>query len=489
MELPPTDVRFVHTPLNFKNREIRLLTIEPSSDPESPIQITIKHIDFSDHVHALNRYQENRARLQARKPWNTDWRSDALYNEFFKGTLRFIALSYTWGPEFPAQDILITSPESRGWLSVRQNLYDFLKIRRACESAWFWIDQICINQGKDDEKTHQVNQMAEIYSAAVVEVWLSSEFEGSNELMDLMVRESTFWTQERWPKLSVNKQEFSTYIPSLRSLLRIPYWSRLWITQEIVLGKVVNIRIGSRTLPWDTFYSGWERVNTAWGRLDHSLKGANQFDAQMRIRAIDGGRGQAFDEDWWSIWYRIRGSECSDLRDQVFGTMGMLHPSFRILPDYSMRPEDVLLMILPKIVGSILATSKLGWFGLPCVEGLSRADQIQCMRTVRSWRDALENDVHKISRRTVRRHLLEILLSLDPPKFGLRTGKVCQLKYRMWYMMEGGYDVRSMFRQLGQRLWMHFRPIKEKQAEPFTDDSLFAEPDVCSLSMADSEVS
>ena len=36
---------------------------------------------------------------------------------------------------------------------------------------------------------------------------------------------------------------------------------------------------------------------------------------------------------------------------------------------------------------------------------------------------------------------------------------------------------------------MHFRPAKEKQAEPFTDDSLFAESDVYSLSIADSGTS
>ncbi|RYN47675.1 hypothetical protein AA0114_g7519 [Alternaria tenuissima] len=488
MELPPTDVRFTHTPLNFKHKEIRILTIEPSSDPESPIQITIKHIDFSDHVHALTYYQEEKAKLQARDLWDDYWRSDALYNEFFKETLRFIALSYTWGPEFPAQDILVTSPECQGWLSVRQNLYDFLKTRRACGSAWFWIDQICINQGKDDEKTHQVNQMAEIYSAAVVEVWLSSEFEGSNELIDLIVRESTLSTQEPRPMLSVNKQGFRTYVPSLRHLLRIPYWSRLWITQEIVLGKVVDIRIGSKTLPWDTFYSGWKRVNDAWGSLDRSFKGTKEANAQIRIRAIDDGREQEID-DYWSIWYRIRGSECSDLRDQVFGTMGMLDPSFRILPDYSMRPEDILLMILPKIVRSIQASNKLYWDDSRSVEEWNRMDQISCMQTVQCWMEILQSDAHRIRPRLVRHHLFNILLPLDAPKSGYKVVKGCLLKYRWWYHVTEGSHLRMMLWRLRQRRWMHFRPAKEKQAEPFTDDSLFAESDVYSLSIADSGTS
>jgi hypothetical protein len=447
MELPPTDVRFTHTPLNYKNREIRLLTIDPSSDPGSPIQITIKHIDFSGHVHALTSYQDEKAILRAQGYPLSEWRSEARYNKFFKETLRFVALSYTWGPEFPAQDILVASPECRGWLSVRQNLYDFLVVRRTCGSTWFWIDQICINQGKDDEKTHQVNQMAEIYSVAAVEVWLGSEFEGSNELVDLIVRESVRPTLRTHLELSVDNQGFSTHIPCLRRLLCNPYWSRLWVTQEIVLGKVVNIRVGSKILSWETFYSGWSRVTDAWNTLESLSKGSDVSNARTRISEIRRAQNVRC-EDWLDIYYLIRGTECSDLRDKVFGTTGMVHPSLRITPDYSMQPEEVLLMLLPKIVEGEYNSMMSHWNSS---KSMGRLEQTQCIRTARRWMESLEHDVHKISRRSVRHHLLNSLLTLDPPKFGCKTGKVCLLKYRVWYTMEGGYNVRSMFRQLGQR--------------------------------------
>ncbi|KAI4945501.1 hypothetical protein J4E91_007843 [Alternaria rosae] len=189
MEITPRNVRFTHTPLNLKSREIRLLTIERSSKSSSPIQITLKHVELSGHINALTRYREEVARLES-IGWVKKARREAIYDKMFHGTFDFIALSYTWGSELPVQDIFVTSPECRGWLSVRQNLYDFLKTRRGCDSAWFWIDQICINQGQNDEKAHQVNQMADIYSVAAVEVWLGSGFEGSDEFMDLILRES-----------------------------------------------------------------------------------------------------------------------------------------------------------------------------------------------------------------------------------------------------------------------------------------------------------
>lgn len=490
MEMPPIDVRFTYSPLNFKHKEIRILTIEPSSDPEGPIQVTIKHIDFSSHVDAFTRYQEEKNRLKARNPQATDWRSEALYTEFFKETLRFIALSYTWGPEFPAQDIVVTSPECRGWFSVRKNLYDFLKTRRDCVPAWFWIDQICIDQGKNDEKTHQVNQMAELYSVAAVEIWLSSEFEGSDELMDLIAREGIPTTQKPVPKLSVDKRGLSTYILSLHRFLCSPYWSRLWITQEIVLSKIVNIRVGSKILPWDTLFRGWIRVNTAWWSLDRTPKSKTEFDARLRILTINAARLGGYD-DWEKIWHIIRGSKCSDNRDQVFGSMGMIHPSLRILADYSMRPQDILLMLLPRIVESAYAQRRLYSDSPLDSKSLNRSEQRSCMHLTRSWVEVLENDVYEINRRSVRHHLLTILLSLNPPKFGCSILEVWLLKYRLGYMIGEGYSLGLMLKRLKPKrsrrpLLVRFSSTKEQNDKPFTcPDSLFEASDKYSLSFAD----
>lgn len=85
------------------------------------------------------------------------------------------ALSYVWGPELPAHNILIDGSLK----SIRQNLYDFLQTYSAhprIASEYIWIDQICIDQQSLEEKGHQVQRMAHIFSHALnVIVWFGKE--------------------------------------------------------------------------------------------------------------------------------------------------------------------------------------------------------------------------------------------------------------------------------------------------------------------------
>ena len=441
MELPPKHIRFTHTPLNFKNKEIRLITIQPSPDPSSPIQIALKKVDFSGHSNAIANYHEEVAELiELSMVERLDVRTQymATYNTFLQGmSFGFRALSYTWGPELPAQDILVTSPECHGWLSVRQNLYEFLKIKRDWLSvrqtvdeflevgqdlgqfpetgqklapAVFWIDQICINQGMNDEKAHQVYQMADIYSAAsVVEAWLGPEFEGSDKLVDLIVCESYLSRQFPPPKLSVSEQKMREYVPSLRHFLRLPYWPRLWITQEIVLGRVVHIRIGSRTLLWDTFYQGWLRLERAWECLDKigKDKELEHEDGRLscRIHEIDMNRGASL-KSWLSIGKSlVRGLECSNVRDRVFGMMGMLEPSLRVFPDYSMHPQEILLEILNKEFADVSARVSAD----PNEDEPMWSIRDHCFKVAAQWLPQLEDNEHKINLRKVVRHIFSIV--------------------------------------------------------------------------------
>jgi hypothetical protein len=85
------------------------------------------------------------------------------------------ALSYTWGPELPAYEILINGQV----FVVRENLYQFLKTIKAQgldNPIHIWIDQICINQDDIAERAQQVSLMTEIYEGGLeVIVWLGIE--------------------------------------------------------------------------------------------------------------------------------------------------------------------------------------------------------------------------------------------------------------------------------------------------------------------------
>src|SRR5436190_945066 len=93
---------------------------------------------------------------------------------------RFIALSYTWGPEHPKQFISI----DEGSFEIRQNLWRLLSASEALDpgdprhhmpnglecgalkASFPWIDQICIDQSQVAERSHQVHLVGEIYRRA-----------------------------------------------------------------------------------------------------------------------------------------------------------------------------------------------------------------------------------------------------------------------------------------------------------------------------------
>ena len=223
-----------------------------------------------------------------------------------------------------------------------------------------------------------------------------------------------YFAQSSSPTLSVGgrempEREMRSFIPFLRQFILLPYWSRLWITQEIVLGRFVQLRIGSKTLSWDTFYSGWYRLWTAWNRLPNKEKhDLETKKLSSRIHAIDSNRGYAV-KDWDSFSSLLEGTECEDPRDRVFGVMGMLHPSLRIFPDYSMCLQDILLELLTRQV--VVACTKSKRHGaIYEEENLREENRIRedCVRTAANWFPLLEDDENMISPKSVRRHILKI---------------------------------------------------------------------------------
>ncbi|KAH8891552.1 hypothetical protein GQ53DRAFT_604942, partial [Thozetella sp. PMI_491] len=85
----------------------------------------------------------------------------------------FEALSYAWGLPTATRPTRADGKE----FHVTVNLYAALRrLRMASRERVVWIDQLCINQTDDQEKSQQVALMSRIYSAAQrVIVWLGDE--------------------------------------------------------------------------------------------------------------------------------------------------------------------------------------------------------------------------------------------------------------------------------------------------------------------------
>ena len=158
---------------------------------------------------------------------------------------RYSALSYTWGSESQLRSTIVLDGQQ---FEVRQNLFEALQqLRYQNRSRHLWVDAICINQEDNEDKKMQIPLMSLIYSKAeTVEIWLGTD-EGNGEL-GLRSVASGELEAIATPEI----------VCAVIDLLQRPWFSRVWIIQELVLagrdGAFVNC--GRARVSWDLFSLG-----------------------------------------------------------------------------------------------------------------------------------------------------------------------------------------------------------------------------------------
>ena len=107
----------------------------------------------------------------------------------------YYALSYTWGTPTEKKEILLNGEQF--W--VQPNLESTLRHFRSKFCPFYlWADAICINQADNDERSHQVMLMGQIYEKArAVEAWLGEASFDSDHAMDFV----DYW----WNMVSITK--------------------------------------------------------------------------------------------------------------------------------------------------------------------------------------------------------------------------------------------------------------------------------------------
>src|SRR5271170_3425657 len=173
---------------------------------------------------------------------------------FFLGSPQlptFTAVSYTWGDPTPKKDILINGASFK----TTDSAYSLLL--HGGTGAYLWIDALCIDQSNNDEKATQVLLMGEIYTAAgAVDIWLGPESEDSTTAVNFI-----FQLKVDLAKLSKPGQVYNNTSThrrewiALSKLCRRPWFSRLWVLQEVVLASnVVRFACGQQTFAWSDMW-------------------------------------------------------------------------------------------------------------------------------------------------------------------------------------------------------------------------------------------
>ncbi|OAK97837.1 hypothetical protein IQ06DRAFT_350564 [Phaeosphaeriaceae sp. SRC1lsM3a] len=120
--------------------------------------------------------------------------------------------------------------------------------------------------------------------------------------------------------------------------------------------------------------------------------------------------------------------------------MAMVHEPLRIFPDYSLEPQDILLMLLTKHVNHVYHVHRdinkleMNNLSLSGRQGLGRP-QDSCFLIAWIWYKQLDNEEQRINTKVVRRHLLKIL-PVESSKSGFLRNQIHRLRsrYRFWYM-------------------------------------------------------
>lgn len=287
------------------------------------------------------------------------------------------AISYAWGR---GTDTRVINCEGRK-LRVTANLRDTLwRIRDPVGVKFLWADAMCINQLDNEERGFQVSQMPLIYASAVrVLVWLdlpSSAFKDFDLLFDFdldspegcgdgeRIRSANRILNEHVAKLEVPGVRLEDLDPDTRvvasalcKLFDSPWFTRLWVVQEIGMAKSILALIGDAWIDFVDlirFILRLERRTMLMDQLGLFIAGKSNVFTTFPARSRELNGEVDDDYNFLEMLEVTRNKKASDARDYVYALLG--HPSalingVRIVePDYNKSAEELCFEVTMKIL-------------------------------------------------------------------------------------------------------------------------------------------
>ncbi|KAF2875855.1 heterokaryon incompatibility protein-domain-containing protein [Massariosphaeria phaeospora] len=272
------------------------------------------------------------------------------------------ALSYAWGDHTDRKEIRCDGKQ----LTITRSLYDALwRIRDVAKVKLLWADAICINQADRQERGHQVKHMGSIYfSAERVLVWvgLDNPFESFQESFESLV--NRFFRPRKLHEHRVrlvdsrvkNEAEMGIFCRALAYLIHRPWFSRLWVVQEVGLGRSALVLFGiGEQIDFDSFLMIIDCVesnaNLNLRYISDSGRILNTFvlfPRRARNELVGGV------DDFLEVMTKTMAQEASDHRDYIYALLG--HPSalvdgrLIVQPDYTRSELDVFRQLTITLV-------------------------------------------------------------------------------------------------------------------------------------------
>lgn len=308
--------------------------------------------------------------------------------------LFYEAISYTWGGDELTQQIMIDGCT----MKVTESVYEILtSYSSLLVPKLLWIDALCIDQRNMEEKSLQVPLMQKIYSNALfttvflgrastsqrrvfggISKILPYRYDGiyapdkatkdhndsARAVIDLfnefhVLKEGALRTSAK------NIYELYEMLPTkskpkqwnaLLRLLQHPWFSRVWVVQEVALSEKVFVKYGDETIEWDVLAEALAMLHRSrnfrlWLECTHNVQLRHiQNTSMYNVIRIDKLRESLhpksqYDRVHWPTVPRLLSESfyfrATNPRDQIFGLMALCQEPLDV--DYSVSVEDTFI--------------------------------------------------------------------------------------------------------------------------------------------------
>ncbi|KAH7084888.1 heterokaryon incompatibility protein-domain-containing protein [Paraphoma chrysanthemicola] len=320
----------------------------------------------------------------------------------------YCAVSYTWGNANEIETIFVDGH----LLTVRHNCFFALwQLRFHKIDLAVWIDSVCIDQENNEEKSCQVRLMGSIYARAEITMACLG---ASSQIRDVVDDIELFNIDD------IVDSHLHRAWQNLSTLANDPYFSRLWIVQELYHSKKIALLCGEEILVWQDLQTHFLQIVPFASQIisNESHSDASQdLNTTILARFIHFRRFRLAQLDLKVEWTdEITGHGftgvllsfgeglCADPRDKIYGLLSLAQDSRWLVHfpiDYNRPLIDVLRDVVCRVGResltentSRLIANMLRWFNITAdsVAGQTVLRSTQ-QRTLEQWGDFSHNEI------------------------------------------------------------------------------------------------
>ncbi|KAK5653044.1 hypothetical protein OQA88_9330 [Cercophora sp. LCS_1] len=325
METPPWEYEYEKRLTGRNIRLLKLEDLEPGADADSLLYCSLEH-------HPLD------------------------------GCTEFHALSYVWGQGPQTSRIVV---DGRPCLVTDNLLEALLYIRLKWDAVTIWVDAICINQNDTEEKTEQVRMMRDIYSeASQVMIWLGEPYEDDD--LGMQFAEELWAARKSWDEVATTwldrlaldvinvpnhffQKKRDDDWSALASLYSRPWFTRVWVIQELLMAKEAIFLYGLRNISADVLlypaYAAKANVEVAeyLGLTEMAPNSPMRISSNVAsLYFVAKGKGSR-NFELLTLLDNARYSASTDPRDRVFALVGLTHDTPQDIISYDLTEREVII--------------------------------------------------------------------------------------------------------------------------------------------------